>query len=111
MRLSWEGPKVKKLLDKKGATALMDAAEVILEEANRTVPLDERTLMKSGETSVDMRTHEAAISYDTEYAVRLHEHPKYNFQESPPRRGKWLELTLKEQSQRVLKLLADGLQH
>jgi hypothetical protein len=109
MRLSWEGPKVKKLLDKKGATALMDAAEVILEEANRAVPLDESTLMKSGETSVDIRTHEAAISYDTPYAVRLHEHPEYNFQGG--RRGKWLELTLKEQSQRVLKLLAEGLQH
>lgn len=44
------------------------------------------------------------VSYDTPYAVRLHEHPEYNFQGG--REGKWLEKTVNEKSKDVLALLA-----
>jgi len=58
------------------------------------VPFDEGTLSGSGavEPAVDIEEG-AAIVYDTPYAVRLHEHPEYNFSKdsNPNAQGKWVE--------------------
>lgn len=66
------------------------AAERLLALSSERVPLDIGTLMGSGavqpSTSPD---DDAAVTYDTPYAARLHEHPEYNFQGG--RQGKYVE--------------------
>lgn len=106
IKLDWHGADVKRHLDQEAERALGDAAEFLLEEANRTVPFEEGPLAGSGATDVDGSS--ATISYDTPYAARLHEHPEYHFQHG--RRGRWLELTLSEQLHRVRDFLADRLE-
>lgn len=76
------------------ASGLSDAAEFLLEEANRTVPIEEGTLARSGTTDVDHGALQAAVAYDTPYAVRQHEDTRLRHNEG--RRAKWLESTFKE---------------
>jgi hypothetical protein len=94
VKLNWQGDKVLAQTRQAAAAGLLRGAEYLLEESNRTTPHDEGTLEASGETSVDESRLEAAVSYDKEYAARLHENPRYHFQGG--RRGKWLELTFQE---------------
>lgn len=70
------------------------AAEHLLELSLHGVPFDQGTLAGTG--AVERATgpdQPAAVSYDTPYAVRLHEHPEYNFstKANPNAQGKWLE--------------------
>lgn len=88
------------------ADALSDVTEFLLEEANRTVPIEEGTLARSGVATVDRQNLRGVVSYDTPYAVAQHEHEEY--QHDPGRRARWLMLTFREQSARVLGYLADG---
>lgn len=128
--LRWYGDKVEKAFRAKGAKGLFLAAEHILEEATRRVPLDEGTLMASGEVSLscssagitvakdgtlhrhgnpayDGRRVEAVISYDTPYAARLHERGEgMRFQQG--REDKWLEKALKDRAGAVNEFLARG---
>jgi hypothetical protein len=83
--------------------ALQVASEALLTEANNTVPFDDGILKASGKTSSDKTTMTTMVSYDTPYAVDLHENPQYNFQGNG--RGKWLELTLNEQRQDLIRLI------
>lgn len=82
--------------------ALAIGGEFILENANRTVPIEEGTLMRSGKVTVG--DDEAAVSYDTPYAVRQHEDTR--LRHDPGRRAKWLERTLAEQQQQTMNLMA-----
>lgn len=84
--------------------ALMVGAEALLTESNRTVPKDDGILKASGKVSGDKNLMTTAVSYDTPYAARLHEHPEYNFQGTG--RGKWLELTLFEKRNELQSLIA-----
>ena len=104
VRFEWKGPEVVSSVKAAALDGLLEGAEHILEEANRIVPHDEGTLMRSGETSVDSGKMAAAVSYDTPYAARLHEHPEYNFQGE--RQGKWLEKTLRERGADVRDYIA-----
>ena len=104
-RVEWKGDQVAAKVRKQALEGLFDGAELILEEANRIVPHDEGTLEISGETSIDTSRMEAAVSYDTPYACRLHEHPEYHFQNG--REGKWLEKTMNEQEKTVLDMIGD----
>jgi hypothetical protein len=87
--------------------ALSDGAEYLLQEANKGVPIKEGHLQRSGIVSMDQTKPVANISYDTPYAVRLHEHPNYNFHNG--RRGKWLELTVQEKGAKVKDFIAKRL--
>ena len=84
----------------RAADALDDAGEYLLEEANRTVPIEEHILEGSGTVDTDRQALVTTISYDTPYAVVQHENPDYRH--DPGRRAFWLRLTLEEQSSRVL---------
>jgi hypothetical protein len=97
IRVDWFGGRVEQRVNAAGREALRDAGEFLLEESNRTVPIEEGTLQRSGYVDVD--DTQATVSYDTAYAVRLHENPQYRFQHG--RRGKWLQLTVNEQARRV----------
>lgn len=82
--------------------ALSDASGFLLEEANRTVPIEEGTLARSGVSSVDGLR--AAVSYDTPYSVRQHEDTRLRHDSG--RRAKWLEHTFREQSPTVGQFIA-----
>lgn len=83
--------------------ALSDASEFILDESNKLVPHDEGTLERSGIANLDPENMMAYISYDTPYAVRLHEHPEYDFQKG--RQGKWLESAMNDNRAKVQEFL------
>lgn len=83
--------------------ALGDAAEFLLEASNRTVPLEEGTLARSGGT--DREGLRASVYYDTPYARRQHEDTR--LRHDPGRRAKWLERTFREQGPRIGPFLAD----
>lgn len=95
--MEWHGDLADAKLLGAAPRALRRAAEHLLEESNRTVPLLEGILMGSGEVSSDQS--QANISYNTPYARRQHEalenrHPN-------GRRAKWLELTCQERAPAV----------
>lgn len=83
------------------------AAEYVLEQANRTVPHEEGTLQRSGRASVADDELRAAVSYDTPYAVPVHENLRAAHDAG--RRAKWLELTMQEQADAVRQIVADAI--
>lgn len=103
-KVRWYGRQVSANVRAAGIRGLRLAAEHVLEEANRTVPLEEGTLMRSGTVSVDERQGVAAISYDTPYAIRQHEDT--TLRHDPGRRAKWLQLTLQERARAIRDYIA-----
>jgi len=81
------------------AQGLSDAAEFLLEESNRTAPIEEATLIRSGTTSLDAARLRATVAYDVPYAPRQHE--DLTLRHDPGRRAKWLELTFQEQARKA----------
>lgn len=65
------------------------AAEYVLGESQRQVPLDEGPLQQSGVASVDEGQLVAAVSYDTVYAARQHE--ELGWRHKAGRKAKYLE--------------------
>lgn len=117
---------------KKIGKATWKAAEGLLTEANRSVPHDEGTLERSGivtqgglsgqpnsvyqmadsgKYAKDMFKFDFSkdpvfyISYNTPYAIRLHENPQYDFQGQGE--GKWLENASKRMSGKIKKWIKD----
>lgn len=104
MSVNWRGNEAKRAVRAAREDALFTAAGYLLEQANRTVPLEEGTLQSSGGVAVD--GDEAAVFYDTLYSVTQHERTDYQHDEG--RRAKWLELTLQERDRQVREILARG---
>lgn len=71
------------------AKGLHLAAEHVLGEATKTVPIEEGTLQRSGATDVDPANLQASVYYDTPYAARQHEEMDYHHDSG--RTAKWLE--------------------
>lgn len=88
-RLEWNGGQYTSLMGLGLNAGLEDAAEYLLEESNRRVPVESLELQQSGEVSTDTERHRAAVSYDTEYAVAQHEK---SYQHDPGRQRKFLEI-------------------
>ena len=109
VRMKWDGDRVQEMLRRAAAKALRDAAEDLLTEANKTVPLRDGDLMRSGLVDVDEQALEASVSYGhgpaAPYAVVQHE--RTDFRHSEGRRAKWLELTLDENRARYQQYIAD----
>src|SRR5690606_33244917 len=104
VKVRWYGKPVSDEVKAAGIRGLRLAAEHVLEEANRTVPIEEGTLERSGTVSVDEQRGAAAVSYDTPYAVRQHE--DLTLRHDPGRRAKWLELTLRERERAIRDYIA-----
>ena len=102
--VKWYGAKVKAEERVGAARGLMLAAEHILEEATRIVPLLEGTLMRSGVASVDAGALRAAVSYDTVYAVYQHE--GLDFAHPNGRQAKYLEQPLNSERAKCAALIA-----
>lgn len=86
------GDIVGKRLPSAQTQAVHDIASDILRRSGSTVPHDKGLLQNSG--NVVDEPEQSIVGYNKTYASRLHEHPEYSFQKG--RRGKWLELTIKE---------------
>lgn len=76
-----------------GAEALNDAAEVLLEEANRTVPIEEGILSASG--NVDEATPfslTASVGYGgAASAYAVYQHERTDLRHDAGKTAKWLE--------------------
>jgi len=99
---------VKREVHERAAKALWQAAEYLLEESNRTIPLEEGTMERSGEAVIDEETLTAAVSYGgaaSAYVLRQHE--ETTWAHANGRRAKWLEHTFKEQASRIGAWLAE----
>lgn len=79
-----------------------DGVEFWLEHANRTVPLEEGTLERSGTASAEGLR--GVVAYDTPYAARQHEDTTLSHDSG--RRAKWLELTGQEKGKAILAHIA-----
>ena len=111
-RLVWRGQLVREVVHEAADQSAMASAEAVLQDANFHVPYKSGTLMESGAVtqSRDSSGHfaaEALVSYDTVYAVRLHENPQFKFR--PPGEGKWLDNALKRHMSRMLPIMAEPL--
>ena len=104
---NWKGKQVKAAARKQGAAGLFKAAEYALEQANRTVPIEDGTLEASGSTAVDAASLTAVVGYDTPYAVVQHEAMDYRHDSG--RRPKWLELTMTEEEQQLVQVIGEAL--
>jgi len=95
--LLWRGAAVMAGVEHTAREAAQEFAEGVLEDANQHVPYELGNLEETG-IAVSQQAHEsggrfshgaeAIVSYDTPYAVHLHEHPEFNFQGKGE--GKWL---------------------
>lgn len=108
----WRGPFVLRLVDEAAGQGVVDGAYAILEEAYPYVPFEDGDLRDSGRAfqnrdSGGRFVSEAVVSYDTPYAVRLHEHPEYNFKGSGE--GKWLEHAMQRRASKLLSDIAPPL--
>ncbi len=88
-------------LDAAGLDAVETAADLLLEVANRTVPLDKSPLQNSGDvdTAKTPTGWKASVYYDTPYAVKQHEDT--TLRHKPGRRARWLELAAQEERERL----------
>ena len=80
---------------------LQRAGDDVLAHANTMVPLETGHLQSTG--VVTEEGEQATISYDTDYAVHLHEHPEFKFLNG--RRGKWLEIALTDEEARFTEIV------
>ena len=89
VKVKWHGREVT-LREREGAAdGLFQAAEHVLEQATRLVPLDVGTLQDTGATDIDRAALKASVSYGTVYACRQHEELTWNH--THPRQAKYLE--------------------
>jgi hypothetical protein len=68
---------------------LREAAEAVMAESDRHVPIESGRLDRSSRVVVDSSGLEAAVTYDTPYAVI--EHERLDQHHDPGRRAKFLE--------------------
>ena len=95
--------RVKSEAEKMKENAHRDIAEGMLTEANKTVPHDEGTLERSG--TADYNENMAAVGYDTPYAIRLHESAPGEYSFRGNGRRKWLEQTINEEMNNLLRYI------
>lgn len=96
---SWNAPDFGAAL----TAGLKDAAEHVLAESLKLVPLEESTLARSGK--VDVQGTQASVSYDTVYAARQHE--ELDWRHSAGRQAKFLEQPMNTETDKALGLIAD----
>lgn len=84
------------------ARAIAKALEFILQQSKEIVPYKDGILEASGSTDIDAAKAKGTVFYDTPYAVRLHEHPEYDFQGKG--QGKYLESVIENNRSIVLQM-------
>lgn len=107
--VNWKGLKVTGDLEKQAMEGLTKGGDVVLAKSNEIVPHRTGLLQSSGIVSSDANKLRVAVSYNTPYAKRIHEHPTMRFRKN--RKGKWLEITInnEEVKQAAKNALVDAL--
>lgn len=103
-KLVWNGAATTAKVRAAAARGLGKAAEHLLGEARNLVPLEEGTLSDSGVASVDEDALTAAVSFDTPYAVPVHEN--LTARHDAGRQAKYLETPLEGERDTMLELVA-----
>ncbi|MGW0756131.1 minor capsid protein [Streptomyces sp. NPDC002814] len=103
-RLRWNGAAAMRGTRAGAVRGLRIAAEHVLAESRKVVPIEEATLERSGVATVDESSLTAAVSYDTPYAIRQHE--ELNYRHDAGRSAKYLERPLTEQADAVAEIIA-----
>lgn len=103
-RLRWNGAAAMRGTRAGAVRGLRLAAEHVLAESRKVVPIEEATLERSGVATVDESSLTAAVSYDTPYAIRQHE--ELNYRHDAGRSAKYLERPLTEQADTVAEIIA-----
>lgn len=106
-RITWDEAMAKGAASDGADEGLRTAARVILEAANQLVPYETGELIGTGRVDFDLGAKVASVYYDTVYAVRLHQNPKYNFRNG--RRGRWLRTSFVQSKPHVLRFFGDAL--
>jgi hypothetical protein len=114
MTVKWHGEEAKAKAKAGGERGLYLGAEHVLEEATRLVPIAPSggTLERSGHAwppsqvgFVGGSGMQAAVTYDTPYAVKQHEELDYHHTR-PGAQAKYLETPLNSERPKVLDLIA-----
>lgn len=107
-RMNWQGRRLWTRGGKaRAARGLQLALEHVLAESNRIIPLEEGTLMRSGETSIDEGNLTGTVSYNSPYAVRQHE--ELTWRHAPGRQAKYLETAVNTSRQDCARIMQQEL--
>jgi hypothetical protein len=98
-------PKAKDILNGSANRAVAIAAEHVLRVAKEQTPIEEKTLMNSGAVSTDPDTFTAAVSFDTPYAVPVHEN--MHARHDSGKNAKFLENAMNSEVEAAAKIIAD----
>lgn len=101
----WYGDDILKDIQNSIPVALKDAAEFLLDEALKRVPIEDGTLANSGNTSVNK--NEAFVTFDTPYAIRQHEDLTLHHKNG--RSAKYVERPARENQKKIETIIADTL--
>lgn len=104
---TWNGPAVKAAARRGEVKGLGTAAEYVLEQSNRKIPNEEGALERSGTTSVDAPKLQAAVSYDTPYAVAQHE--RLDYIHKGKGEAKFLENARNAARPQILRIIRDAI--
>lgn len=104
VEFNWRGQEIARMVHQAAYRGVTEAAEFVLGEANKIVPIETGALMRSGHVDADRDTLEADISYDTPYAAVQHENLEYNH--DPGRQAKYLEQPLYAEAATVRRIVA-----
>lgn len=102
--MSWNTEQIMERIREAAAAGLVDAAAYLLEKSDANVPVESTALQDSGRVSVDADALQAAVSYDTDWAVIQHE--KLNYEHDSGRSAKYLEKPFLGEKDELLKLIA-----
>lgn len=105
VKVSWDDIVAQRAAKEGQQDGLVEAAGMLLDASNQIVPLDRGDLMGAGQVDFDLDAGTASVYYDTVYAAKLHQNPKYNFQNG--RRGKFLQQAVRQGATRVTELYAE----
>lgn len=109
VKIKWEGPAITAKTRAAATRGLAQAAEFVLGESRKVVPIEEGTLERSGRVTMLTENGEpvAAISYSTPYARRQHE--ELTWRHDPGRTAKYLERPMLEQRATAYEIVAEAM--
>ncbi|MEX5711827.1 hypothetical protein AB1484_26925 [Parafrankia sp. FMc6] len=103
-QIEWRGREIAAEVHAAAAQGLRLAGEHLVTESRKLVPLETGALERSGTATVDDGDLEAAVSYDTPYAVPVHE--DLTAQHDNGRQAKYLEQALETHQDTLQELIA-----
>jgi len=108
MTMEWYGEEMVARQNVYTREALKQAAEMVLAKAVAVCPVDKGALIRSATVNETNAGKTQELSFNTEYALLVHEMPSSNNFSKAGTGPKYLETPLRENADKVLKLLNDA---